>query len=192
MKNLALIMFSGQTHLDFVGFYDCILRLKTVQPELNFKICAREREITDNAGLKFTLNETTSDLRGFDAVFVPGGMATRRLKDDAEFIAWLSSAREAKYKFSVCTGSLLLGAAGFLRGLRATTHPFCYELLAPYCSEVVREKVVCEHAANGGEIITAGGVSSSVELGLRVIERFAGRAVRDDAARAMDYGLVNY
>ena len=187
MKNLALVMFSGQTHLDFVGFYDCMLRLKAVRPQFEMRFCSRERQVSDSGGLTIDAGEITTDLGGFDAVFVPGGMATRRLKDDAGFISWLATARDAKYKFSVCTGSLLLGAAGFLRGKRATTHPFCYDLLAPYCADVVHERLVRESLPAGGEIITAGGVSSSIELGLCVIEKFAGASARETAATAMDY-----
>ncbi|WP_299085481.1 DJ-1/PfpI family protein [uncultured Campylobacter sp.] len=187
MKNLALVMFSGQTHLDFVGFYDCMLRLKAVRPQLEMRFCSRERQVSDSGGLTIDVGEITTDLGGFDAVFVPGGMATRRLRDDAGFISWLATARDAKYKFSVCTGSLLLGAAGFLRGRRATTHPFCYDLLAPYCADVVHERLVRESLPEGGEIITAGGVSSSIELGLCVIEKFAGASAREAAAAAMDY-----
>ena len=187
MKNLALVMFSGQTHLDFVGFYDCMLRLKAVRPQFEMRFCSRERQVLDSGGLTIDAGEITTDLGGFDAVFVPGGMETRRLKDDAGFISWLATARDAKYKFSVCTGSLLLGAAGFLRGRRATTHPFCYDLLAPYCADVVHERLVRESLPAGGEIITAGGVSSSIELGLCVIEKFAGASAREAAAMAMDY-----
>ena len=187
MKNLALVMFGGQTHLDFAGFYDCMLRLKAVRPQLEMRFCSRERQVSDSGGLTINAGETTTDLGGFDAVFVPGGMATRRLRDDAGFISWLATARDAKYKFSVCTGSLLLGAAGFLRGRRATTHPFCYDLLAPYCADVVHERLVRESLPAGGEIITAGGVSSSIELGLCVIEKFAGVQAREAAAAAMDY-----
>ena len=97
------------------------------------RFCSRERQVSDNGGLTIDADEITKDLGGFDAVFVPGGMATRRLKDDTSFISWLATARDAKYKFSVCTGSLLLGAAGFLRGKRATTHLFatiCWRLTA--------------------------------------------------------------
>lgn len=187
MKNLALVMFSGQTHLDFVGFYDCMLRLKAVRPQLEMRFCSRERQVSDSGGLTIDAGEITTDLGGFDAVFVPGGMATRRLRDDAGFISWLATARNSKYKFSVCTGSLLLGAAGFLRGRRATTHPFCYDLLAPYCADVVHERLVRESLPAGGEIITAGGVSSSIELGLCVIEKFAGASAREATAAAMDY-----
>ena len=187
MKNLALVMFSGQTHLDFVGFYDCMLRLKAVRPQFEMRFCSREQQVSDSGGLTIDAGEITTDIGGFDAVFVPGGMATRRLRDDAGFISWLATARDAKYKFSVCTGSLLLGAAGFLRGRRATTHPFCYDLLAPYCADVVHERLVRENLPAGGEIITAGGVSSSIELGLCVIEKFAGVQAREAAAAAMDY-----
>jgi cyclohexyl-isocyanide hydratase len=71
-------------------------------------------------------------------------------------------------KVSVCTGALLLGAAGFLQGRRATTHPSVYKELEPYCGMVVRERVVDE-----GDVITAGGVSASIDLGLHLVERLA-------------------
>lgn len=186
MKNLALVAFSGQTHLDFIGFYDCMTRLKVHFGDFKLSVCALEHEIADNFGLKF-IAEKRSDLSEFDAVFVPGGMATRALKDDVDFISWLKTTSGAKYKFSVCTGSLLFGAAGFLRGLSATTHPFCHDLLAPYCAKVLSEKIVCEDTQDGGKIITAGGVSSSVELGLFVVEIFGGKEFAQKTRLAMDY-----
>ena len=72
-------------------------------------------------------------LDGYDLVFVPGGMGTRALQHDREFIDWLKTAAPVKLKISVCTGALLLGAAGFLRGKKATTHPSAPKELEPYC-----------------------------------------------------------
>lgn len=69
MKNLALVMFSGQTHLDFVGFYDCMLRLKAVRPQFEMRFCSRERQVSDSGGLTIDAGEITTDLGGFDAVF---------------------------------------------------------------------------------------------------------------------------
>ena len=78
--------------------------------------------------------------------------------------------------------ALLLGAAGFLRGRRATTHPSAYKELEPYCAEVVRERVVDE-----GDVITAGGVSASIDLGLHLVKRLAGADARQRVAAQMDY-----
>jgi cyclohexyl-isocyanide hydratase len=82
----------------------------------------------------------------------------------------------------VCTGSLLLGAAGFLRGKRATTHPAAFEALRPHCARVVDDRVVDE-----GDVVTARGVASSIDLGLRLCERLAGAEVRERIALQMDY-----
>ncbi len=85
-------------------------------------------------------------------------------------------------KASVCTGALLLGAAGFLKGKRATTHPNNFDELAPYCAEVVDERVVDE-----GDIVTARGVTSAIDLGLYLVERLASAAARARIAKQMDY-----
>lgn len=83
---------------------------------------------------------------------------------------------------SVCTGALLLGAAGFLQGMRATTHPNAYKELEQYCADVVDERIV-----DSGNIITARGVTSSIDLGLYVVERLAGIDARNRIAAQMDY-----
>ena len=85
-------------------------------------------------------------------------------------------------KASICTGSLLLGAAGFLKGKKATTHPEAFGELRKYCSSVVDERIVDE-----GDVITAGGVSSSIDLGLYLCEKLAGRAVKEQIRRQIDY-----
>jgi cyclohexyl-isocyanide hydratase len=109
-------------------------------------------------------------------------MGTRPQQQDRTFIDWLRTAAPVKLKVSVCTGSLLLGAAGFLKGRRATTHPSAYQELEPYCKTVVKERVVDE-----GDIITARGVSSSIDAGLHVVERLAGPEARERIAQQMDY-----
>jgi cyclohexyl-isocyanide hydratase len=113
---------------------------------------------------------------------VPGGFGTRTLQHDRSFLDWLKTAQSARLKVSVCTGALLLGAAGFLQGRRATTHPSAYKELKPYCAAVVEERVVDE-----GDIITGRGVSSAIDLGLHVVQRLAGADARDRVAAQMDY-----
>ena len=103
-------------------------------------------------------------------------LGTRALQHDKAFIEWLRSAEPVKLKTSVCTGALLLGAAGFLAGKRATTHPNAFEELKPYCAVVENRRIVDE-----GGIVTARGVSSSLDLGLHLVERIAGTAKRGPA-----------
>jgi len=92
------------------------------------------------------------------------------------------TAEPARPKASVCTGSLLLGAAGFLKGRRATTHPNALEALKTYCATVVAARVVDE-----GDVITAVGVTSAVDLGLTLVARIAGEEARERIAEQMDY-----
>ncbi len=181
---VAVIVFDTLTMLDFVGFHDPITRLKTMgyMPDLEWSVCAQTPEVTDGTGLRLRVDEIYQPLEGYDLIFIPGGMGTRNLKDDEEFIGWIRSATPCRYKVSVCTGSLILGAAGFLEGKNATTHPAAYDLLAAYTPKVMRERIVDE-----GDLITGGGVSSSIDLGLYLCERFAGTEARKKIQKQMDY-----
>jgi cyclohexyl-isocyanide hydratase len=158
--------------------------------DFEWKICAHstqmstnmDAQVTDDRGLKIAADAVNESLVGFDLLFIPGGFGTRALQHDRAFVDWIGTAQNATLKTSVCTGSLLLGAAGFLKGKRATTHPSAYTELEPYCATVVQERIVDE-----GSTITGGGVSSSIDLGLHVVQRLAGAEVRTRIAKQMDY-----
>lgn len=111
---LAFILFDQMTSLDLIGFYDPVTRLQSMgfMPELQYHFCARSEEIRDDRGLVYRVDQGNNDLSGYDMLFVPGGMGTRSLMHDEAFIDWLKTAQPVPYKVSVCTGSLLLGAAG--------------------------------------------------------------------------------
>ena len=180
----ALVIFDRMTSLDFIGFYDVITRLKSmkIMPDFEWRICATAERVIDDRGLRFQTDSVAEPLSSYDMLFVPGGFGTRTLQYHSEFIGWLKGAEHAPLKISVCTGALLLGAAGFLRGRRATTHPSAYGELAPYCGTVVQDRVVDE-----GDIITARGVSSAIDAGLHLVQRLAGPDARDRVATQMDY-----
>lgn len=112
---IAYILFDGVTLLDFIGIYDPISRLKSMQyiPELSWDICGLDAQIQDSFGLKLSCDKVRNNLSDYDMVVVPGGLGTRQLSTNPTFIEWLQTARQARYLVSVCTGSLLLGAAGF-------------------------------------------------------------------------------
>ena len=171
----AFVIFDGMTVLDFIGIYDPLTRLKSMNiiPDFEWKVCARSGQVADDKGLRVIADTVEESLTGYDVLVVPGGMATRTLQHDKAFIDWLSSAGGAQMKASVCTGALLLGAAGWLKGKRATTHPSALEELKPYCARVVTDRVVDE-----GSVVTAGGVTSGLDLGLHLVERFAGAEAR--------------
>ncbi len=181
---IGFVLFDGMTALDFFGAYDPLTRLKTmgIRDDVEWDLCARTPEVRDGAGLRMLADRVAEPLAGYDLLYVPGGLGTRTLVLDGEFIGWLRAAAECPLKVSVCTGSLLLGAAGFLQGRTATTHPSAFEELRPYCATVVDRRIVDE-----GNVITARGVTSSIDLGLYLVERLAGHEARERIKRQMDY-----
>jgi len=181
---VAFVIFDRMTALDFIGFYDPVTRLKTMDflPDMEWQVCARTAEVHDDRGLTFRASRIEETLEGYDLIFLPGGQGTRTLKDDASFIEWIRSARSCRYKVSVCTGALILGAAGFLEGRTATTNPRAYDLLEAYTQRVARVRIVDDR-----EVITAGAVASSIDLGLYVCEKFAGAEARSKIQKQIDY-----
>ncbi|HYB19802.1 MAG TPA: DJ-1/PfpI family protein [Thermodesulfobacteriota bacterium] len=181
---IAFVIFKGLTALDFIGIYDPLTRLKSMGfiPELEWDICGYTEKVTDDKGLRFTPTKVQESLQGYDMIVVPGGYGTRTLAKDQDFIGWLRTAESCKLKVSVCTGALLLGAAGFLQGKRATTHPSSFQELKPFCLSVLDNRIVDE-----GNIITARGVSSAIDAGLYVVEKLAGLEAKTRISRQMDY-----
>src|SRR6202012_1601564 len=118
-----------------------------------------------------TADATFEQVRAPDVVVFPGGVGTRPLQQDERGLAWLRQAHAgSRFTTSVCTGSVVLGAAGLLRGLRATTHWACYPELAAHGAEPTATRVV-EHLDE--RIITAAGVSSGIDMALRLVELLA-------------------
>lgn len=180
----AFVIFDRMTSLDFIGFYDPLTRLKSmkIMDDFEWRICSTAQWIVDDRGLRIEGNSIAEALDSYDMVFLPGGFGTRNLQNDRAFVDWLKTAESAWLKVSVCTGALLLGAAGFLRGRRATTHPEAYKELEPYCESVVQDRVV-----DDGDIVTAGGVSCAIDAGLHIVQKLAGPEARVRIAAQMDY-----
>ncbi|PQP82594.1 thiamine biosynthesis protein ThiJ [Paenibacillus sp. PCH8] len=181
---IAFFLFDGLTFLDFVGFYDVINRLNFFEQTkgTTWETCAMTDQVTDESGLTLKVDRVKPDLADYDLVFIPGGMGTRKLRYDEAFVGWLKQAESVPLKVSVCTGSLLLGAAGFLSGKRATTHPGAYDLLEPYVTEVIQKRIVKD-----GNVITAGGVATSIDLGIYVVGLLAGEEAAANVKIQIDY-----
>jgi transcriptional regulator GlxA family with amidase domain len=181
---IAFIIFNNMTALDFIGFYDPVTRLKSMGflNDLEWEIVAFVDKIKDDRGLTFIPVKIRTPLEDYDMIFIPGGFGTRTLINDNNFINWLQTSANVKIKVSVCTGSLLLGKAGFLKDKRATTHPNAFNDLKVYCREVVDSRIVDE-----GNIITAGGVTSSIDLGLYLVNKIAGEEIKNKIAAQVDY-----
>ena len=181
---IAYILFDEITTLDFVGIYDPVSRLKSLGyiPHLQWDICGDQASVKDNFDLQIGIAKKTPDLDAYDAIIVPGGFGTRTLQNDSEFIQWIKTAKNVPYKISICTGSLLLGAAGFLAGKKCTTHFNEYDALATYTNKVVKEHIVEDEG-----VITAGAVAASLDLGLYLCEKWAGKVARQQIAKSMNY-----
>jgi len=181
---VAFIIYEGMTALDFVGVYDPLTRLKTMglMPELEYDVCATIRDVRDHAGLRIGADRVCVPLDAYDMVIVPGGFASRTLVDDADFVGWLRGAAPCPYKVSVCSGALLLGAAGFLLGKRAATHNNAKQALAAYGARAVDDRVV-----DDGDVITATGVTSAIDLGLYLVEKLGGADARAKIQSQMEY-----
>lgn len=183
---VAFVIYNNLTALDLIGVYDPVTRLKTMgfMPDLSWEICAYSETVRDSAGLQFVPTQIQQTLEHFDWVIVPGGITSLvyQLAQDQEFMSWLKTATDCSLKASVCTGSLLLGAAGFLQGKQATTHPNAFQQLSEFCAEVVNARVV-----DAGDVITARGVSSAIDLGLYLCEKAADSPIKEKIRIQMDY-----
>ncbi|MBE1447456.1 DJ-1/PfpI family protein [Paenibacillus sp. OAS669] len=183
---IAFIVFEKMTTLDFVGFFEPMTRLSLyknrLREELQWDLCGIQEEVKDDRGMTIKVNKIRPDLSEYDMIFVPGGYATRTLRNDVNFISWLQTAKDSALKVSVCTGALLLGAAGWLHGKRATSNPSAYDLLTPYCKEVAASRIVKD-----GNVITGGGVAASLDVGLFLVELFSCMDTAMEMQREMDY-----
>ena len=176
--NLQVVipLFPAVTALDGIGPYEVLQRIPTIDVAF---IGHRRGEVrTDNGLLGLTVDATFEEYPEPDVVVFPGGVGSRRLLDDQRVLAWVRHAhRGTLLTTSVCTGSLVLGAAGLLDGLTATTHWSCYAELAATGATPTPQRVV-EHLDR--RIITAAGVSSGIDMALRLVELLvdgtAGRA----------------
>ena len=181
---IGFVIYNNMTALDFIGVFDPLTRLKTMQfmTDVSWEICAYTEEVVDIAGLRFTPEKVGQSLGRYEMLVVPGGFGSRKLIKDGGFLNWIKTAVRCPLKVSVCTGSLILGAAGFLEGKAATTHPGAYAELRDFCQVVREERVV-----DSGDVITARGVTSSIDLGLYLCEKLVGREAREEIRRQMDY-----
>ena len=181
----GFVAFRGMTLLDLVGAYDPISRIGSMglDETASFEIvAAHEGAAWEAHGARLLAVRVRPSLDAFDVLVVPGGLAARELAHDAAVVPWLRTFPESRLAVSVCTGALLLGAAGRLSGLRATTHASALDELARYGATAVRQRVVDE-----GAVITAAGVTSGLDAGLHVVAELCGIGARDRVARQMEY-----
>jgi transcriptional regulator GlxA family with amidase domain len=177
--DIAIPLFDRFTALDAVGPYETLSRLPGAR--VTFVAAEPGPVLTDNRMLSLVAERALADLPHPDIVVVPGGIGTRAMMNDAELVDWVRAAHETtQWTCSVCTGSLVLGAAGVLDGLEATTHWMAMDTLASTGALPTGRRVVEQ-----GKIITAAGVSAGIDMGLTLAARIAG----DTVAQAIQLGI---
>jgi putative intracellular protease/amidase len=178
---IAIPLYDRFTALDAVGPYEVLSRLP--DSELTFVGFDVGPVRTDNDRLAMHVDAVLEDIPEPDVIVVPGGWGTRALLDDERLLSWLRHAHEhSQWTTSVCTGSLLLGAAGVLDGLEATSHWLELESLADYGASPTGRRVVEQ-----GKVITSAGVSSGIDMGLTLAAKIAG----DEFAKTVQL-LIEY
>jgi putative intracellular protease/amidase len=163
---VVIPLFPRFTALDGIGPYEVLQRVPSI--DVVFVGDQRGEVRSDNGMLGVTCDATFDDVAGPDVIVFPGGIGTRTLIGDETVLEWVRGAhRQTLFTTSVCTGSLVLAAAGLLDGLTATTHWSAAELLDELGAQYVPQRVV-EHLPE--RIITAAGVSSGIDMALRLVE----------------------
>ena len=180
---IAIPLFPRFTALDGIGPYEVLQRVPKF--DVTFVAAARGEVRSENGMLGLVADATFEEIPAPDVIVFPGGVGTRPLERDDRVLAWLRAAHATtRYTTSVCTGSIVLGAAGLLVGLTATTHWSCYRELAEHGAEPTAQRVV-EHLDH--RIITAAGVSSGIDMALRLVELLADRTAAQAAQLMIEY-----
>ncbi|HSS03737.1 MAG TPA: DJ-1/PfpI family protein [Solirubrobacterales bacterium] len=176
---IAILIFDGFTALDAVGPYEV---LRSVPGwEVRFVGPSKGTVRTDSGALGLSADYDLEEVTEPDMVLVPGGKGNRPLMGDETVLAWLRAVDEGtKWTTSVCTGSLVLGAAGLLEGKRATGHWLYLEQLREFGADPVGGRFV-----EDGKTITAAGVSAGIDMALHLV----GREVGPEVAQAVQLGI---
>jgi transcriptional regulator GlxA family with amidase domain len=188
-RKVAVLLFDDVEVLDFAAPFEVLSvagRRDDLEPFDVFTVGRRLSPIRARNGLRVSPRISFRQIGQMQVLVIPGGYGTREQINNRETIRWVRSmANAAEIVLSVCTGSLLLAAAGLLRGLPATTHRGAMELLAqlePQCSVLSDQRVV-----DAGKIVTTGGVSAGLDGALHVVQRLTSREIAIECAAYIEY-----
>lgn len=175
---IGLLLFPDITQLDLTGPYEVFTKIPGAEVRLVWKT---RDPVAAGDGMRLIPDTTFADCPPLDLICVPGGAGMNKLLTDAETLAFLrAQATAARYVTSVCTGALVLGAAGLLAGRRATTHWMSHDMLAAFGAIPTKGRVVID-----GNVVTGGGVTAGIDFALAVAAEIAGAEV----AKAIQLGL---
>lgn len=177
---IAILLYDGLVALDAVGPYDVLKLVPGADVRL---VAARPGKVATDGPLKLVADTSFDELPRPDVVVVPGGPGAVSAGGDEATLSWLRAAHEhTRFTASVCWGSELLGAAGLLDGVRATSHWLVLEELARHGAVPVEERVVVSD-----RILTSAGVSAGIDMALRLAALIAGEDVARRIALTLEY-----
>jgi cyclohexyl-isocyanide hydratase len=177
---IGSLVFEGLDQIDLTGPFEVLSRI----PNSTYKVYGKTLDgVRDLRGLKLAADALLKDAPKLDVLHIPGGYGQEALMEDEEVLSWVKKhAAGAECVFSVCTGALICGAAGLLKGRRATTHWTAFELLPIFGAIPVNERVV-----EDGNMVFAAGVTSGIDGALRVAARLRGDEVAQGIQLYMQY-----
>ncbi len=177
---IGFLVFPSITQLDMTGPHEVFARMPGSEIHLIWKTL---EPVTAQGGLRLVPTTTLEACPQLDLVCVPGGPGMNALLNDEAVLAFLRrQAAGARYVTAVCTGSLVLGAAGLLKGKRATTHWTALDMLAAFGATPVAERTVID-----GNLITGGGVTAGIDFALKVVAETAGEEVAKTIQLSIEY-----
>ncbi|MEG6508091.1 DJ-1/PfpI family protein [Methyloligella sp. 2.7D] len=177
---IGFLLFPDIQQLDLAGPFDVLAAV----PETRLHLAAKtEQPVASSSGLTLTPTVSCVAAPQFDILCIPGGRGVNPLLQDEETLAFVAGqAAGARYVTSVCTGALVLGAAGLLHGKRATTHWTALDLLSAYGATPVKARAVQD-----GNLITGGGVTAGIDFGLALAAELAGQEVAEAIQLGLEY-----
>jgi transcriptional regulator GlxA family with amidase domain len=182
MDNLKIVvlLFDGITALDAVGPYEVLSKIPNSKI---FFAALKQEQINCPGGMKLHADYSIEEILEADILLIPGGGGIDNLLDNKEILEWIRKIHgTTKFTTSVCTGSLLLGAAGILKNLKATSHWDHIEKLKKYGTDPVKERYVID-----GKIITAAGVSAGIDMALKLTALVGNESLAQMIQLAIEY-----
>lgn len=175
---IVFLFYDGMTALDAIGPHEILCRLPNTEVH---RVAKHAGPIRTDSQLLLTAESAYSAITQADVLLIPGAGNATTLRNQPEILEWIRAIHATTtWTTSVCTGSLILGAAGILSGLRATTHWAALDRLENWGAHPTRARIVEE-----GKVITAAGVSAGIDMALRLCEKIAGASF----AQAMQLGI---
>lgn len=177
---IGILIFNGLAALDAVGPYEILSRIPNAQVSF---ISINAGPIESIGGLQLIAKHTIYEDTNYDVIIIPGGNGIREMTKNKDVLNWVRERnKNSKYTTSVCTGALLLGAAGLLTDIKATTHWLCRDELKNYNAIVVKDRYIQQ-----GKIITSAGVSAGLDMSLKLTELLTNTTLAQTIQLSIEY-----